>query len=102
DGLVLDALLGEHDPHACAVRAAVRVVERDHLSILASRPMSSAICLSNSGPGGSSTGDEAVRAMARTRAGSAPVTRATRVAFAARDNSSALFSAPQYDGTARY
>jgi hypothetical protein len=43
DRLVLDALLGEHDPDACAVGTAVRVVERDHRSILASSPSMSAI-----------------------------------------------------------
>src|SRR5262249_1867980 len=93
-GLVLDPLLGERDPHARAVRTAIGVVERDHRSILASRFITSAICASSSRAGGSSDGIDAVRAPARTRAGSAPVRRATSVALAASESSSALFRSP--------
>jgi len=40
---VLDSLFRERDPDARAVRATIGVVERDHRSILASRPSTSAI-----------------------------------------------------------
>ena len=40
--LVLDSLLGERDPNARAVRAAIGVVKSDHRSILASSPSTSA------------------------------------------------------------
>ena len=90
DGLVRDALLREHDPHARAVRAARGVVERDH----ACRPISSAICAYSSGAGGSSPAVSAVRAIARTRAGSAPVRRETTVGFARSASASPGGSSP--------
>src|SRR5262249_25727360 len=90
DRLVLDPLLRERDSNARAVRTPVGVVERDHRSILASRFMTAASCSSSSRAGGKSAVVDAVRATARTLAGSAPVRRATSVAFAASDSSSAL------------
>src|SRR5262249_40259284 len=92
--LVLDALLGERDAHARAVRAAAGVVEGDHRSILASSPSTSEISFSSSRAGGSSDGDDAIRATARTRPGSAPVSLETSVAFAESESSSALLRPP--------
>ena len=79
DGLELDALLREGDADARAVRTARRVVERERHGWT---PKTSAICSYSSCAGGSSAGDAAVRATARTRAGSAFVRRATTVGFA--------------------
>ena len=96
--LVGEAFLREHDPHARAERAARGVVQRDH----ASSPRTSAICAYSSRAGGSSPGLAAVRATARTRAGSAPVRRETTVGFARSASASPGGSGPKYSGTERY
>src|SRR5579875_374570 len=80
DHLHLDPLLGQNDADAGAVGAASGVVERDH----GSTPSTAASWAYSSFAGGSSAGEAAVRATSRTRCGSAPVRRATTVAFAPR------------------
>src|SRR6266540_566250 len=98
DRLVGNALLREDDPNACAVGAARSVVERDH----GCSPRTSAICLYSSSAGGSSPGLSPVRATARTRAASAPVSRETTVGFARSASASPGGSGPKYSGTERY
>src|SRR5262249_47662554 len=98
DGLELDALLGEHDPHSRGVGTARSVVERDH----GCTPITVAICSYSSWAGGSSSGDAAVRATSRTRLGSAPVSRPTTVAFAPNEYASPGGSGPKYSGTDWY
>ena len=81
DGLVLDPLLGEDDAHAGAVRAAGGVVERQHGGFSlprAPRPAARAA----PPPAGARRPRRAVRATARRRSGSAPVSRCATVGFA--------------------
>src|SRR5579872_982663 len=80
DRLEFDVLLGEDDAHARAVRTARRVVQRQHQAT----PSTDAICSYSSCAGGSSAGVAAVRAVSRTRCGSAPVSLAVTIAFAPR------------------
>src|SRR6185437_13804998 len=98
-GLELDLLLGEHDPRAGAIRTAGGVVQREHQAFT---PMSVAISSYCSWAGGRSAGDSAVRAISRTRCGSAPVRRATTVGFAPSAITSPGGSAPRYSGTDTY
>src|SRR4029450_2455050 len=101
DRLVRDAFFGEQDPHPGAVRAPVGVVEREAHETDPT-PSTSASCASSSSGAGRSAGDEAVRATARTRPGSAPVSRATTLGFAARATTSPGGSAPKCSGSEAY
>src|SRR6185437_5417807 len=100
DHLVLEPFLGECDPSTRAVGTTKSVVQRQNQST--STPKTSAICRYKSSAGGSSAGDAAVRATARTRAGSAFVNRATTVGFAPSAITSPGGSSPWNSGTDAY